>query len=40
VLLQNDKAIFYHPLDDPIESLKSVAWTESTAIISQVRPAS
>lgn len=26
-LLQNDKAIFYHPLDDSTESLKSQAWT-------------
>jgi len=40
VLLQNDKAIFYHPLDDPIESLKSVAWTESTAIISPAKVSS
>ncbi len=29
-LLQNDKAIFYHPCDDSTESLKSQAWTEST----------
>jgi len=26
-LLQNDKAIFYHPLNDATESLKSQAWT-------------
>lgn len=29
-LLQNDKAIFYHPCDDSTEALKSQAWTEST----------
>ena len=29
-LLQNDKAIFYHPLNDATEFLKAQAWTEST----------
>ncbi len=29
-LLQNDKAIFYHPLNNSTESLQSQAWTEST----------
>ncbi len=31
-LVQSDKAIFYHPLDDSTESLKSQAWTPSTPI--------
>lgn len=26
-LLQNDKAIFYHPLDDAVEQLKTKTWT-------------
>ncbi len=30
-LLQNDKAIFYHPLDDSTESLQSQAWTGTSS---------
>lgn len=30
-LLQNDKAIFYHPLDDAVETLKTKTWTGSTS---------
>jgi len=39
-LPQNDKAIFYHPLDTAAESLKSRTWAETTATFSPAKVSS